>query len=103
MNKIGAHIKENYAIYLVIITIIVVCSLLFIKPNKKVEEEISYDTSMFTNVNTKESLSLFEDNKDHVLVIGRKTCGVCIDFLPTLQLVVAKYHFELNYLDLEKN
>lgn len=100
MNKIIIHLKEYYAIYLILFTIIVVCCLLFIKPNKEIKEEITYDTSMFTNLTTEEALTLFEDNKTHVLVIGRKTCGVCIDFLPTLQLAVAKYQFELNYLDL---
>lgn len=98
MNKIGKHLKESYAIYLILFTAIVVGCILFIKPNK--EEVVEYDTSMFTNINTREALSLFEDNKTHVLLIGRKTCGVCIDFLPTLQIAIAKYHFELNYLEL---
>lgn len=100
MNKIGNHLKEYFAIYLILLTAVIIGLILLIKPNKETNNETEYDTSMFHNINTKEALTLFEDNKPHVLLIGRKTCGVCIDFLPTLQIAIAKYQFELNYIEL---
>lgn len=96
MNKIAVHIKNNLAIYLVLLATLVVFLIIKFFPR---EEESNYDTSMFNVVELANADDLFTDNVDKVLFIGREGCSACEYFLPILQISMAKYHFYVSYLD----
>lgn len=97
MNKIANHVKNNLAIYLVLLAVLVIFLIIKFIPKK---EKSNYDTSMFNVVELKDADQLFQDGVNKVLFIGREGCSACEYFLPILQISMAKYHFYVSYLDI---
>lgn len=103
MNKILEHLKNNIAIYLIIIVCIIIGVLIF---QNKDNEKIDYDTRPFNVVNNKEALKLFDSKEPQMLVIGKKTCSASKELLPSLVIAQTKGNYTTNYLeltDLDKN
>ena len=60
-----------------------------------------YDVSSFKTLSTKEVVELFNDKKGtYVVYLGRSTCSACVNFLPTLKTMQAKYNYVTQYLDI---
>ena len=101
MTKIKKHFQENLAIYLVLITCLTIGLIIwFTQNNSEIKEEYQFDTSMFNIVDVSGANKLFETDEPKVLLIGKQGCSACYNFVPTLQIAMAKYHFNVNYLDL---
>ena len=100
MNKVLNHLKNNIAIYLVLIAcIVVVCITLFVKHDK---EEVYVDTSLFKVVDLEQALSFFDDNEPRFLLMSVKTCNATINYVPSLQIASAEYGFPVYYLELSE-
>lgn len=102
MDKVKKHIKDNLAIYLIIIvTIVLSCVIAFRKPSTSSTAEIEYDTSMFNVVDLNGANELFNSNINQLLFVGSKDCSVCQQFIKSLQIAVSRGDFYVSYLDLE--
>lgn len=92
------------------VALLILNTLLLISYNKGSEkkvdttgsanEEIEYDTSMFTQIDAAEFIDSFKAKELSAIYIGRADCGYCVQFLPTLQQSIVDYDYELLYLDL---
>ena len=89
-------------IILIIITTIIVGLAIFFREDHFVpENEYTYETDMFSTVNVKGALKLFENlDKASFLFIGRQYCQGCAYQGPILQIALAEYQFPVYYLDL---
>lgn len=98
MDKLKTHLKNNFAIYAVLLTsIIVICIAIAVNSTPKVE---TVDTSMFKVVSIKEVLNLFEQEEPVLLVMSVETCTATLDYVPYLQIAQAKGRYNTYYLDL---
>lgn len=99
MNKILEHLKNNSALYLIIVVVLIIIAILIFNPNTN-KETIDYDTSMFTVINNKEAIELFNKKEPSILFIGRKTCSASQEMVPNMQIALAKYGFRVHYIEL---
>ena len=76
--------KLNTLMYIIMVLLLILIVLGFVNACSK-EEKSEYDVSMMREVSVGDVLEMFEDNKTYVLYIGRETCDICYDLLPTLQ------------------
>lgn len=97
MNKILEHLKNNAAIYLIVIVCIIIGVLIFQNHDN---EKIEYDTRPFNIVDNKKALELFESKKPQMLVIGKKTCSASKELLPSLVIAQTTGKYKTNYLEL---
>ena len=97
MNKILEHLKNNAAIYLIVIVCIIIGVLIFQNHDN---EKIEYDTRPFNIVDNKKALELFESNEPQMLVIGKKTCSASKELLPSLVIAQTTGKYKTNYLEL---
>lgn len=98
MENIKKHLKNNFAIYAVLLTcLIIVGIVLAVNNNPKVE---TVDKSMFKVVTLEETLKLFEKDEPTLLVMSVETCTATIDYVPYLQIAQAKGRYDTYYLDL---
>lgn len=68
MKKVLKHLKNNAAIYLVLIAcIVVICFAVFYKPKAELKE---VDTSLFEIVDVDRTIKLFNDNTAKYLIIS---------------------------------
>ena len=100
MDKIKNNIENNLAIYLLIITVLVVFLIITSIGNKEKEELTLLDTSTFNVVNSKTALELFNEKEPQLLIIGSKKCSATQNFVPILQISQAKEQYYINYLEL---
>lgn len=99
MNKIKKHFMNNLPIYSVLLVcIVIICVSVFVTHEPEVE---TVDTSLFEVVTLKEALKLFEQDEPRFLVIGYKTCGATISYVPYLQISEAKLGYKTYYLELD--
>lgn len=99
MKKIKNNIKENSAIYLVLLAVLVVFFII-IYMNKSGANIEPIDTKMFNVVTTENIDELFEKDKTEMLIIGSKTCSATKSFVPHLQISLGLEHYTVNYLEL---
>ena len=99
MNKLKTHLKNNFAIYAVLLTCLVV--LLIAVFYTKEEQLEKVDTSMFKVVTLDETLKMFEEDTPKILVISTSTCSATIGYVPYLQIAQAKYGYNTYYLELD--
>ena len=99
MKKVISHLKNNIAIYMVLLaSIVILCVALFVTKDSKVEK---VDTSMFRVINVKEALKLFKEDNANLLVISTSTCAATIKYVPSLQIAQAKDSYNTYYLELD--
>lgn len=99
MNKVIEHLKNNSALYLIFVVVLIIIAILVFNPNTN-KKTLDYDTSMFNVIDNKKALELFERKEPSILFIGRKTCSASSEMIPNMQIALAKYGFEVNYLEL---
>ena len=64
------------------------------------EESVSYDTSMFEEIDIDEFIELFNNKKKYYFVYtGRPTCSYCQKMIGNYQKSVDEYDYELYYYD----
>lgn len=101
MDKIIKHLKNNAAIYLVLIACLVIIGIsLFVTHDGEKEKIKTVDTSLFTVVNLDDAIELFKKEEPSLLVIGHKTCGATIGYVPYLQIAEARFGYVTYYLEL---
>ena len=98
MEKIKKHLKNNFAIYIVLVTCIVILGIAISVNSKPKVEKV--DTSMFEVVTLDEALELFETDEPKLLVMSVPTCTATIGYTPYLQIAQAKHRYNTYYLDL---
>lgn len=99
MDKLKKHLKNNLAIYMVIIAcIVVVCITLFITNE---EETPKVDTSMFIVLDINQTLDLFKRDDTVLLVISTSDCAATIDYVSYLQIAQALNGYNTYYLELD--
>ena len=102
MNKIITHFKNNLAIYLIIITCLIIISISpFITHDGDNEEPNLVDTSMLKVITLKETLERFSSSETTFLVIGYKSCSATATYAKSLNIAQAKYGFQTYYLELD--
>ena len=99
MEKIKNNIKENSAIYLVLLAVLVIFFIITFM-NKSGANLPPLDTKMFNVVTTENVDKLFETNSAKMLIIGSKTCSATKSFIPHLQISLGIEHYTINYLEL---
>ncbi len=100
MDKIINHLKNNFAIYIVLLTcIVIVLIALFITHEPKIEK---VDTSMFRVINLEQALDLFETPEPKLLVMSVETCQATVSYVPYLQIAQAKQGYNTYYLELSE-
>ena len=100
MEKVINHLKNNIAIYMVLLaSVVIICVALFVTKDPTVEK---VDTSMFRVVSVKEALKLFEEDKANLLVISTSTCAATIKYVPSLKIAQAKDGYNVYYLELDE-
>ncbi len=98
MEKIKKHLKNNFAIYVVLVACLIVIGVAVgVNRTPKVEP---VDTSMFRVVTLKEAIKLFEDDEAKILVMGVDNCIVTKEYIPYLKIAQAKKGYQTYYLDL---
>ena len=90
MEKIKKHLKNNFAIYIVLVTCTVILGVAISVNSKPKVEKV--DTSMFEVVTLDEALEL--------LVMSVDTCSATKGYVPYLQIAEAKRRYVTYYLDL---
>ena len=99
MNKVVEHLKNNIAIYLVLIAcLVVVCITLFVNHEKEPE---TLDSSLYTPVDISGIDFLFKDSDAKLLLIGTDSCSATINYAATLNFEMIKYNYKVYYLNLE--
>lgn len=101
MEKILNNLKENIAIYLVIILTIVIGLIIYFINPKPEEIKKDLDISMFHVKTVEETIKLFNSKEPVFLFIGRNSCSACAYYVPIVQITMAKQGFSVNYLELE--
>jgi len=97
MDKIKEHLKNNLAIYLVILAcIVIVCVAIFVKEEKK----DVVDISMFKSITLSETNALFNDDDPKFLVISVNTCSATAQYVEYLQFSMLDNDYQVYYLDL---
>jgi hypothetical protein len=99
MEKIKNNIRNNAAIYLLIIAVIIIFLIIKFVGNKQTTEE-ELDTSMFNVVTTENVDKIFNSTKAEILVIGSKECSATKDFESIMKLSSAKEQYIINYMEL---
>ncbi len=100
-EKIIKQIKKQQILtYIVMAISLVACILSLVSAcsgNKK-----QSDFSEFKKVGITDVLAMFNDERSHVLYIGRDNCEACQEFLPDIKTAQSDLNFITNYLDITK-
>ncbi len=100
MEKIKHHFQENFLIYLILITCIIVFLIIYnSSKNLKVPEIEKVDTSLFHVVNVYQALELFNNNEPTYLVIGDDSCSATHEYVQHLRYEVPNIGLQVYYLD----
>lgn len=100
MEKLKKHLKNNFAIYAVLVaSIVIVCVAMFVTRDDPGE---TVDTSMFRVVTPKEALKLFNEDKANILVLSTSDCAATIKYVDSLKIAQAKYSYNTYYLNLDE-
>ncbi len=98
MNKILNHLKNNFAIYLVLIACLTIIGItLFIKHE---EEPEKLDSSLYFKVDLGGANLLFNDDTPKLLLISTDTCSATIKYADTLNYEMVKYNYKVYFLNL---
>ena len=100
MEKIKNNIKNNLAIYLLIIAVVVIFLIIKFIGNTNPSLEVELDTSLFNVVNTEKANKLFEDSEPKMLIIGSRKCTATQAFIPIMQISLAKGRYDIHYLEI---
>ena len=97
--------KLNMCMYIIMGLLLLLAILLMVTScrSNALEEENEYDVSMMHTVGVADVLDMFDDtDSTYVLYIGRETCTVCHELLPTLQVAQINNNYITQYLDLSE-
>lgn len=100
MEKLKNNIKDNLAIYLLIIAVVVIFLIIKFIGSTNPSKEVELDTSMFNVVNTEKANKLFKDSEPKMLIIGSRKCSATQAFIPIMQISLAKGRYDIYYLEL---
>lgn len=92
MNKLS-----KIFLSIIIFLALVVFILSYIMFSKK---ENKYDVSFMHKTDINESLNLIDSDNYHVFYVGRETCELCEDILPSLKEAQLALNFTTQYLDI---
>lgn len=94
--------KVNVLLYVIIVFLFIFFLVFLFNLNSKDTKNKDYDVSMMREVNVTKTLDLFNTQDTYVLYIGRKSCDICHDLLPTLQEAQKENNYITQYLDISK-
>lgn len=94
--------KLSILMYIIMALLLIICILSFMSACGVKENKPKYDVSMMREVGVSDALELFDTNDTYVLYIGRETCDICEDLLPTLQKAQKNNNYITQYLDISK-
>lgn len=100
MDKIKNNIEHNLPIYLLIIAVVVIFCIITFIGNKNLSEPVSFDTSSFNIVTSKDVLKFLDEKEARMIVIGSKKCSATEYFVPIMEISQAKGEYTINYLEL---
>ena len=100
MDKIKNNIEHNLPIYLLIIAVVVIFCIITFIGNKNPSETVSFDTSSFNIVTSKDVLKFLDEKEARMIVIGSKKCSATEYFVPIMEISQAKGEYTINYLEL---
>ena len=69
-------------------------------PESDEGNEVEYDVSKMQTATVDEVLKMFENKEKKVLYFGRKNCGACISFVPTLNKAQEDRGYTTVYIDI---
>ncbi len=100
MKKVLKHLKNNAAIYLILLACLVVIIIaLFVNSPKELKP---VDTSMFDVVSLDKAIRLFDDNDAKILVISTDTCQATAAYADALKYSMTTYNYKVYFLSLTK-
>lgn len=94
--------KINILIYIIMAVSLVILILSFVNACSNSKKNNDYDTSMMREVGVVDALELFNSSDTYVLYIGRETCDICHDLLPSLKEAQLNNNYITQYLDISK-
>ena len=99
MDKLKKHLKNNLAIYMVIIACAVVLGITLFMTRE--EEVPRVDTSMFVVLDINQALDLFKRDETVLLVISTSDCAATIKYVDYLKISQALNKYNTHYLELD--
>jgi Thioredoxin domain-containing protein len=64
--------------------------------------ETETNSKAHNSITTEEYMALLKSGKDHVVFIGRPTCGYSVQQDPILKEIAAEYNIVINYLNIDE-
>ena len=100
MNKVITHLKNNFVIYLIIITCLIIAGITLFVNHEPEPEKL--DSSLYNKVNIEGIDYLFNDSTPKLLLIGTDSCSATVKYSKTLNFEMIKYNYKVYYLNLEE-
>ena len=94
--------KVNVLLFIILGLLVVLFLIVIFNLNGSKGSKNSYDVSMMREVNVTKTKELFNSNDTYLLYIGRESCDICHDLLPTLQKLQKENNYITQYLDISK-
>ncbi len=100
MDKLKKHFKENYLIYLVLVTCIIIFGIISYVNYHPVEKVEPLDKTYLKEESLNNVLELFNSSETTYLVLGVDNCQATRDYVEYLRFCVFDLRLEVHYLDL---
>lgn len=92
--------KQSVLIYITMFLALLSCILGFVNACNGNKNKYKYDVSMMHTVGVNQVLEMIDEEETFVLYVGRETCDVCVELLPTLQQAQLDLNFVTQYMDI---
>lgn len=99
MKKVLKHLKNNLAIYLVLLASLVIIGITFFITNKEKDPKIELNTKEFAVVDTSHALGLFDDNEAKLILIGSNKCKATEKYIESVIYASIKGNYHAYYLE----
>lgn len=99
-DKIGDKLFKILIFITIMVFINLVLNSLLFSKIKNGNKDNKYDVSMMKSVSVNDILGMFDDQKTHVLYIGRGSCKLCVTLLPVLKTAQIDLNFITSYIDI---
>ena len=102
MDKVNKHFKEFGVYYLVILLAIIIGFFIYFNQHRSYDKRMIVDRSMFVNIDVGRVNVGIDQKMDFILFLGKDDCKPTYDTVPSIQLSMAQYQYNVNYIDIEE-
>lgn len=102
MDKVNKHFKEYGVYYLVILLAVIIGFFIYFNQHRPKDERIVVDRSMFVDIDVSRVNVGVDQKMDFILFLGKDGCKPTYDTVPSVQLSMSQYQYNVNYIDIEE-